>query len=481
MRATELWQWEAGALASAVRERRVSPDEVLDAFVARIEAIDGDLHAFCTPTFEVAAEHARAVRGALNAGETPGPLAGVPVAVKDLICTAGIPTVGGCKAYAGFVPDADDVVVERVRAAGALVIGKTNVSELGYGPTGVNPVFPTTRNPWNPERSPGGSSAGSAVAVATGMSPVALGSDGGGSIRIPASACGVVGIKASMGRVPLWPGCRNPNWPGLSSWESLEHIGPLARTVADAALLLSVIAGPDLRDRHSIPIADVDWIAAAAGCPGGPATGRRPLRISFSEDWGYAPVDPQVRAVARAAAATFAENLGCDIEPLGSPWADPEDIFTALVAMETDLTAMRRLVAEGAEFGPTVRAVIDRPWRAEDFTDAIAGRKVVCNAMAAAMERCDLILTPTLAAPVPGAEDQRVTMIDGTPVGPSGWNAFTFVANLTGQPAASLPAGSDESGMPVGIQLIGRHLDDARVIQAAAAFEAARPAPRLWS
>jgi aspartyl-tRNA(Asn)/glutamyl-tRNA(Gln) amidotransferase subunit A len=385
--------------------------------------------------------------------------------------------VGGSSAYAGHVPDGDDVVVARVRAAGGLIIGKTNVSELGYGPVGFNPVFPTTRNPWDQERSPGGSSAGSAVAVATGMSPVALGSDGGGSVRIPAAACGVVGVKASMGRVPLYPGCRDPRWPGFSSWESLEHIGPLARSVADAALLLSVIAGPDPRDRHSIPVSDIDWIAAASGREGSGAG----LRIGFSEDWGYAPVDPQVRDVVRAAAAVFADELGCRVDPLGSPWADPEDIFVALVAMESDLSGLRRMVAEGASFGPAVRAVIEREWRAEEFTDAIAGRKAVCIAMAALMADYDLILTPTVAAPPPGADDPGVSVIDGQPVGSTGWNAFTFVANMTGQPAVSLPAGFDDGGMPVGIQLIGRHLGDAPLLGAAARFEAARPASRWWA
>jgi aspartyl-tRNA(Asn)/glutamyl-tRNA(Gln) amidotransferase subunit A len=472
---TELWQWEAGAIATAVRDKRLSSGEVLAAFVARIEVIDTQLHAFCTPTFEVAAEQAKAVDGALAAGRPVGPLGGVPVAVKDLICTAGIPTVGGSAAYADFVPDVDDVVVERVRAAGGLTIGKTNVSELGYGAVGFNPVFPTTRNPWDLRRSPGGSSAGSAVAVATGMSPVALGSDGGGSVRTPAAACGVVGVKASMGRVPLYPGCRDPRWPGFSSWESLEHIGPLARTVADAALLLAVISGPDPRDRHSIPNADVDWLAAGRG-DGGAAK----LRIGFSEDWGYAPVDPQVRVVVQAAAAVFAYDLGCEVEVLRAPWSDPEDIFSTLVAMDTDLSGMRRRVAEGARFGPAVRAVIDREWKAVEFTDAIAGRKAICNAMATLMDDYDLILTPTLAAPPPEADESGVPVIDGHPVGPRGWNAFTAVANMTGQPAVSLPAGLDDGGMPVGIQLIGRHLGDAPLLAAAARFEMARPARRCW-
>ena len=204
------------------------------------------------------------------------------MAVKDLIFTRGIRTTGGSPLYADFVPEEDDVTVERLRAAGAVILGKTNVSEFGYGGVGHNPLFPTTRNPWNPRLTPGGSSAGSAVAVATGMAPLALGSDGGGSIRIPAAFCGIVGIKASMGRVPLHPGCRDERYPGFSGWESVEHIGPLARTVRDAALMLRVIAGPDPRDRLSLPAGDstgwVPWRAAspAAGSRSAPTSAMPP-------------------------------------------------------------------------------------------------------------------------------------------------------------------------------------------------------------
>ena len=228
--------------AGAVRSRAVSPVEVIEAALRRMEALEPQLHAFCTPTPELARAQAVALEAALRAGETVGPLAGVPVGVKDLICTAGIRTVSGSPAYIDFVPDEDDIVVERLRAAGAIILGKTNVPEFGYSGVGHNPVFETTRNPWNVAMTSGGSSAGSAAAVAAGMCPIALGSDGGGSIRIPAAHCGLVGMKASMGRVPLYPGCRDERYPGVSGWESLEHIGPIARSVADAALMLSVIA-----------------------------------------------------------------------------------------------------------------------------------------------------------------------------------------------------------------------------------------------
>ncbi len=189
-----------------------------------------------------------------------------------------------------------------------MILGKTNVPEFGYSGVGHNPVFPTTRNPWNPQLTSGGSSAGSGAAVASGMCPLAFGSDGGGSVRIPAAHCGLFGMKASMGRVPLYPGCRDERYPGVSGWESLEHIGPMSRTVADGALMLSAIAGPDMRDRHSLPDEGVGWVDAAR--PGD----LRGLRVAYSADWGYAAVDPQVREIVGKAARVFESELGCIVE-----------------------------------------------------------------------------------------------------------------------------------------------------------------------
>src|SRR4051794_26654025 len=250
---------DAGALAAALRERRWRCSDVTAAALARIHRLDGHLNAFCTLAADAAMAQAEALDAQFAAQRPLGPLAGVPVAVKDLICTRGLRTTFGSRLYADHVPDEDDVVVERLRAAGAVVIGKTNTSEFGYGAIGHNALFSTTRNPWNPALTPGGSSAGSAAAVAARMVPLALGSDGGGSVRIPAALTGVFGIKPSWGRVPVYPGCRDERYPGISSWESLEHIGPLTRPAADAALALSVLAGPSERDRHSLPAESTDW------------------------------------------------------------------------------------------------------------------------------------------------------------------------------------------------------------------------------
>lgn len=470
----DLASLDAVTLASLVRERKVSPVDVVEAVLRRQDELEPQLHAFCTPTAELARETARQQAAELAAGRLLGPLAGVPVAIKDLISTRDIRTAGGARAYADFVPDEDDIVVERLRAAGAILVGKTNVFELGYGAVGHNPVFPTTRNPWAPELTSGGSSAGSAVAVATGMAPIALGSDGGGSIRIPAALCGVAGFKASMGRVPLYPGCRDERYPGFSGWESIEHIGPLARTVADIALVMSVIAGPDPRDRLSIPCCDVDWrLAGPADISG--------LRVAFSADYGYAAVDPEVRAIAARAARVFERELRCHVEARDPGFADSAAAFEAIVAMETDLSGMRaQLQADRQAYSPELAQMVEREWRATEFTDAIIQRKRVANVMWRFMQRYDLLLTPTVAVPAFPVGIAGPPAIAGRPVPVQGWTPFAYILNFTGQPAISVPAGFTEAGLPVGLQICGPRLGDALVLRAAAAFESVAPWAHRW-
>ena len=465
----EICAMDAVEIAARVKRRDLSPVEVTQAHLDRMEALDPHLHAFCTPAPELAIAAARAVESALQRNEPVGPLAGVPVGVKDLICTKDIRTVSGSVAYEDFIPDEDDVVVERLKAAGAVILGKTNVPEFGYSGVGHNPVFETTRNPWNRQLTPGGSSAGSGAAVASGMCPLALGSDGGGSIRIPAAHCGIYGLKPSMGRVPLYPGTKDERYPGVSSWESLEHIGPMTRTVSDAALMMEVLAGPDPRDRFSLPEAPCRWRDMVNGDIAG-------LRIGFSIDWGYAAVDPQVREVVTRAATVFENELGCRVDPVVPGWEDPFTDFWGLVAMETDLRGMRAMVRQhGHRMSPHLVELINKPWTAEDFTDALMTRKAVNNKMWRLMRDYDLLLTPTLAVPPFAIDIQGPERIDGRMVANTQWLAFTFPLNMTGQPAASIPAGFTADGLPVGLQIVGRHLDDALVIKASSAFERVQP------
>lgn len=470
----EIGRMDAVTLAGHVAAKELSPVEVVDAVLDRLDRLDPVLNAFTTVVAEQARERAKRLETEIAAGREVGPLAGVPTGVKDLICTKGVRTASGSVAYADFVPDEDDVVVERIEAAGAIVVGKTQVPEFGYSGTGQTPLGEPTRNPWNLDRTSGGSSAGTGAAVATGIGPFSLGSDGGGSVRIPAGFCGVYGIKATMGRVPLYPGTKDERYPGVSSWESLEHIGPLTRTVADAALVLSVVAGPDDRDRLSIPSGDVDWRRAVDG-------DLRGLRVGYSPDLGYAAVDPQVRAVVDRAAEVFERDLGCVVERADPGWADPYESFWGVVVNESDLAGLRGLADDlGDRMTPHLVEVLRTEWTAEQFTTAVMGRKAVYNASWRYFRNYDLLLTPTLAVPPFEHGIQGPTTIDGREVEPFFWLSFTFPFNLTGQPAATVPAGFTPDGLPVGLQIVGRRLDDALVLRASAAFEAAAPWRDRW-
>lgn len=472
--ANEICRMGAVTLAKLIRTKKLSPVEVIDAVLERMDRLEPKLHAFNVPTPDLARKTAKKIEKAIMAKEDVGSAAGVPVGVKDLICTKGILTTSGSIAYKDFVSDVDDIVVERMRKAGAVIIGKTNVPEFGYSGASHNPIFETTRNPWHLERSPGGSSAGSGAAVAAGLGPWALGSDGGGSVRIPASFSGIYGLKGSMGRVPLWPGTRDERYPGVSSWEALEHIGPMTRTVADAAFMMSIIAGPDMRDHRTLPKLEMDWMKTIKGNIKG-------LKVAYSPDWGYAAVDPEVRKVVGDAVKVFEKDLGCKVEIAHPGFDNPYGAFWGLVACETDLKGMRAMVAKhGAQMTPHLVDFITRPWQAEDFTNAIVTRKGVVNKMAAFMQKYDLLLTPTLACPPFQLHIQGPEKIQGRMVDRWEWLNFTYIMNMTGQPAASIPAGFTKDGLPIGLQIVGRHLDDPTVLRASACFEAARPWADKW-
>jgi aspartyl-tRNA(Asn)/glutamyl-tRNA(Gln) amidotransferase subunit A len=452
-------------IAARVGRREVSAEALVDAALTRIARLDPQLDAFCTLTGDRARRDAAALDRRIASGSRAGPLAGVPVAIKDLVCTRGVRTTFGSRLYADHVPEEDDVVVERLQAAGAIVVGKTNTSEFGYGPFGHNELFPPTRNPWNRELTSGGSSAGSAAAVAAAMVPLAIGSDGGGSIRIPAALCGVFGIKPSWGRVPVYPGCRDERYPGASGWESLEHIGPLTRTAADAALALSVLVGPTARDRHSIPAEIADWSMARVQTLHG-------KRIALSLDLGFAKVDPEIRAAVAAAAQALETKLGCVVEAVDPPLGDLQPIFEALVALDTDREGLQALGARSAHtFAGPLSRLLQHRWTADEFTRAILARKRVVNSMWRFMQRFEFVLMPATAAVAFPLGLEGPQRIDRDSVDPTAWTPFSSFANLTGQPAACVPVGYTASGLPIGMQIVGRHLDDPGVLSIACAVE----------
>jgi Asp-tRNA(Asn)/Glu-tRNA(Gln) amidotransferase A subunit family amidase len=447
-------------LASAIARKRVSPVEVVDAVLARIEAL-ARLNAYVTVDAEGARRAARAAERAVT-GRRPrlGPLHGVPFSVKDVVPTRGVRTTFGTPLFKDHVPTEDAPIVARMKAAGAIMLGKTNTPTLGWIGITDNLLFGPTRNPWNPERTPNGSSGGAAAAVAAGLGPLALGTDSGGSIRKPAAFCGVFGHKPSYGRVPIDP--HGPGW-------SVSHVGPLTRTVRDAALVLTVCAGPDARDPTSLPADGVDYVKTLRG-------GLEGLRVAYSDSLGFLPViEREVRALAAGAARAFRE-LGCRVETVDPGWSSAWSIQRAIfiAAIGARLAQYRHRKDEiDPPLLPIIEEAVAMP--ATAYMQAWVDRLAWCRRALALFERYDLLLTPATTTPPFPLGILYPTAIDGTPVDREASAGFTYPFNLTGQPAASVPCGFTREGLPVGLQIVGRRFDDATVLRAAAAFEALRP------
>jgi Asp-tRNA(Asn)/Glu-tRNA(Gln) amidotransferase A subunit family amidase len=440
---SEVCWMSAIELLSAYKKGKLSPVEVVETLLARIDEINPKINAFVTRTNEMALSAAKESEKAFQKGQ-PRPLEGVPVAIKDNVFTQGIRTTFGSKLYENFVPDRDAILVERLKNAGAVILGKTNLPEFGLIGITDNVVFGKTVNPWNLKRTSGGSSGGAAAAVAAGLCPVAHGNDGGGSIRIPSSFCGVFGLKPSFGRVPIYP--------RLPGWETLNHEGVISRTVEDNALVLDVMAGPSLYDPNSLPQYPSKFQKDMKGDIKG-------LRVAFSSDLGGGfPVDSQVLEISRKAAFSFKE-LGCTVEEIKPGWMNLEPDFLVTVLSES-LTARENDMDKYKEvaFPPYLPFL--------EFATAYNNRDVVrvqfnrykfYEQVSKVFEKYDLMLTPTLAVTAFGAGDMGPLgpeKIDGQEGTPSNWLSFTYPFNL-------------------GLQIVGRRFEEALVLRAAAAFEKA--------
>lgn len=456
----ELCFTPATELARLIRAKSVSPVEIVRAAIARAEALNPRLNAICTPTFDAATELARRAESAVMRGERLGLLHGIPTTIKDVAFTRGVRTMSGSRLYQSRIPDVDHVHVERLRAAGAIMLGKTTTSELGWKGNGDSPVTGITHNPWKHGRNAGGSSAGAAVCTAAGIGPVHQGSDGAGSVRMPAAFCGVFGMKPSYGRIPYWP---MPNNGAIS------HIGPLARTVADGALMLQALAGPDDRDVSSLEAVPDDYIGRLdEGIAG--------LRVAYSSDLGYLPVDGEVAESVRRAVAAFGE-LGCEVEEVDPGWGDPiamehvlfTGTFAGMIGHQVDEWQDR--------LDPGLVALTRHGLRysAADFCRAMGERLQYYDKVHAFFQRYDLLLTPSLS----------VAAFDATKLIPAHWEqhpwdwlrwaGFSYPFNLTWLPTATCPCGFTPDGLPVGLQIVAGRFHDLRVLQAARAFELARP------
>ena len=445
-------------LAYARRER--SPVEVAEACLDAIRRSDATFGAFCHTDPETTLAAARESETRWRSGAPMGLLEGVPVAVKDVFLTAGWPTLRGFPvAPPGAVWDVDAPAVAALRRHGAVLVGKTTTPQVGWKGVTDGPGAPPTRNPWDPSRTAGGSSGGSAAAVALGLVPLALGTDGGGSIRIPGAFCGVTGLKPTFARVPQWP----PSPFGL-----LAHSGPIARTVADAALLLDVLAESDAREWASLPPPEGRYADALDG-------GVRRLRIAFSPELGYVDVEPEVAAAVAAAAAAF-EELGAHVERIDPGFADPREAFDVLWSAGA-AGAVARLPAEQREtLDPGLAALAERgaALSPADRHDADISRAALGGAMAAFHAGWDLLLTPTV--PIVAFSAGREAPAGSDDPHWPGWTPFTYPFNLTQQPAATVPCGTTAAGLPVGLQLVGARHAEATVLRAAHSYErAGRP------
>jgi aspartyl-tRNA(Asn)/glutamyl-tRNA(Gln) amidotransferase subunit A len=451
--------WTAGELLHAYRTRALSPVEATRAALARIERLNEALNAYCRVDADGAIEAARASETRWARGEPQGLLDGVPLSIKDLLLTRGMPTLGGSRTVNPDQPWLDDApAVARVREHGAVILGKTTTPELGHKFVTDSPLTGITRNPWNLERSPGGSSGGAGAAVAAGLGPIAVGTDGGGSIRIPSTWSGIFGHKPTAGRVPIWPPSR---------WGILSNVGPMTRTVTDAALLLTVLAGPDRRDPVALAPDGRDYrIGLEDGVAG--------LRIAYSPDLGLVEVEPEIAASVEEAARIL-ERLGARVSAISPPGIEAiapahRTCWMAIFAQFLEgLTPEQRDVVDpylraGAEAGQKVTAAA--------YHAAIMTRQAVAARMEALFADYDLLVLPgfhVAAPPVPGLPDG----LRGKPP------ALTCWANHTGQPVASIPCGLTRDRLPIGMQIAGPRFADALVLRAARAYEAARgPFPR---
>lgn len=450
-------------LVRAYRNRSLSPLDVTRALLDRIAALDGEINSFCFIDRNAALGEAGRSEQRWLRGEPLGRLDGVPVGIKDLILTQGQPTLRGSLTVDPDQDWADDAPsVASLRAHGAILLGKTTSPEFGWKGVTDSPLTGITRNPWNMAMTPGGSSGGASAALAAGFCPLASGTDGGGSIRIPASFAGVVGHKPSFGRVPAWP---------TSPFGTVAHVGPMARTVADCALMLQVMAEPDARDWYALPH---DGRDVTVGLDDGVAG----LRIAYSADLGYAPVMPEIAQIVARAVATFSD-LGARVEAVDPGFEDPAGLFrthwyAGAAAALSGLSPEKKALLE-----PELLAVVEEGQSIGlvDYLQATQARAGLGAHMRQFHQDWDLLVTPSISVPAfpvgqltPSPEAGMDWARDWT-----AWTPFSFPFNLTQQPAISIPCGFTADGLPVGLQIVGPMHNDALVLRAARAFEAATP------
>ncbi|HEV8441206.1 MAG TPA: amidase family protein [Methylomirabilota bacterium] len=456
---------DALTLARQIRTKEVSPVEVVDAVLRRIEALQPTVNAFITVTADAARKSAERAEAVVMAGGRLGSLHGVPFSVKDLLFTEGVRTTMGSVIFADQVPAEDAVPVRRLREAGAILVGKTTTPEFGHKPLTDSPLFGATRNPWDLSRTAGGSSGGAAAAVATGQGPLALGTDGGGSIRIPAACCGIVGLKPTLGRVP--------HVHQADLFSTTSYIGPMARTVAEAAACFDAIVGFDARDPHSRPEPSDDPRDIDV----------RDMRVGWMPRVGNRLVDRDTVGACESVLRHL-EGQGAHVQTIEEDWASFEDVFLVFLQGGAAARVGPHMAKFGDKIARSLRESVERGarWSAADWANALGQRTTVYRRVQALFQRFDVLVSPTLSRPALAVDHDpfEPITIGGEAAGSirGAWYPYLWPFNLSGHPAVSLPCGWSSDGLPIGLQIVGPWYADRRVLALAGQLERERPCAR---
>ncbi len=463
MRKEDIYYIPASEIAAVIRRQEMTASEITELFIERIQKINPIINAYCTLTFEMAREQAKRADAAIKKGEQIGLLNGIPTSIKDVFLLKGVRTTFGSKIYENYIPEESSVSVSRLIDAGCVILGKTNTPEYGHKGITENAIFGVTKNPWNLEKTTGGSSGGAAAAVVSGISPLAVGSDGGGSIRGPSSLCGCYGLKPTYGRITRYP------HDGIS-WATLSHHGPIVRYVEDAALMLDVMKGAHPADYFSIPVDSPSYVEGLKETP-------KILKIGYSMNLGFVKaLDSEVEEGVMNAVRKF-EQLDWTVEEAPMKQRNPENDYMVLITtglaheLKSKLKKWRDLI------DPTLISFIEagRTWSAMDLKSALLRRKKMFEFFAKFFETYDVLVTPTTGIPAFDHGMMNPPKISGKAASPLTWVSFLFPFNMTGLPAASIPAGWTKEGLPFGMQIIGKRWDELTVLQASRAFQEIAP------
>ncbi len=484
MNKEEIIYMSACDMLEAIKRQELTSEEITEVIIERIEKINPIINAYCTPTFDLAREMAKKADDSVKKGEKLGALHGIPTSIKDEVETKGIRSTFGCVIFENYIPTEDDVAVARLKDAGMVMLGKTNLPPFGYAPITNNLIFGKTKNPWNIERTPGGSSGGAAAAVAAGLGPLALGGDGGGSIRIPSSFCGLYGIKPTFGRVPhLFA-----KLGGTAA--TISQSGPIVRCVKDAALMLDVIAGEHYSDKFSIPKPNYSFLEKLKEKP-------KKLKIGYSFDLGNVmAIDPEIRksvlnaidklnefdwAVEESNLINLKDSkktlLGFKRPKIRSPFLVLGIIWSTSFAHILNVTKL--LKKWGDKIDPTLATMIKmgEAFSAQDIKVAELQMEMINENIAEHFKKYDILITPTTTTTAVGIDKTLLDMfeVDGKKVSTNDWVSFTYPFNIGGHPAASIPCGWNSEGLPMGMQIVGKRYDEVSVLQVSKAFEEIAP------